>query len=326
MVHENFTEDILFSFNHCPDDFFHDYERYLYNEPQLLKLQTSKTLSFYILNIKSKTALGRIHFLVEKAVGAVSLNKRPFGGMEIKKDLSLNLIAAFINFYENQLKEHGIKSITIKQSPFAYSQTSASKITNSYLRAGYQITHPDLNHYIPIDKQPLEKKIHPMEKRKLRKAQENGFIFYEESPKNLEHIYALVHSCRKEKGQALNITLENLRQAMEGLPDTYKIFGTKAGTETIAVSIVVIVNNRIVYNFLPASLSTYNKWSPMVFLLAHIYDWAKSKKFEIFDLGISAVDNAPQHSLMQFKEHMGGKAGLKCTFGKELKHHDLNED
>lgn len=317
MTTTDFSEDFLFATDHFPNDFAFDFEPYLYNSPQFLELSATSPSTFYILQPKKKKVLARCHFFIIDTA-AFSSYRSPFGGMEMHERLSLDLISKFIAFIEKALKSKGVKTIRITQSPFVYSPGSTSKITNSYLRAGYQITHPDLNHHISINNQGFGQKIYPMERRKLKKALEKEFVFMEESIDALEKVYAFIQLCRKEKQQNLNIALADLHNAMEAMPESYKIFIVKEGDELIAASIIVLVNKRIAYNFLPASLSTHNKWSPMVFLLNHIYEWCQVKSIEIFDLGISSVGNTPQSSLIQFKERMGGEAGLKCTFYKAI--------
>lgn len=314
----HFSLDIAFAVNHCPDGFSYSFERYLYNESNFLQLQNPDLpLSFYILHLKKKRVLARCHFFIQDNI-AVSPYRSPFGGMELDASLSLDVIEAFIDFIEKTIKKRDVKTIKITQSPFIYSPIGASKSMNCYLRAGFQITHPDPNHHITIDEKSFEQKIHAMERRKLHKAMEQGLVFREEGSDAVGRVYAFIQSCRKERHQPLNISLEGLQKAIETLPDTYKIFTVKAGEELIAASITILVNGRIAYNFLPASSSDYNRWSPMVLLLKNLYEWCQAKNIKMLDLGISAVDNTPQYSLIAFKERIGGEMGLKCTYSKSI--------
>lgn len=189
---------------------------------------------------------------------------------------------------------------------------------NCYLRAGFHITHPDPNHHITIDEKSFEQRIHAMERRKLHKAIEQGIVFRKEDADAIGKVYAFIQSCREERQQPLNISLEALQKAIETLPNAYKVFTVKAGEELIAVSITILVNGSIAYNFLPASSIEFNPLSPMVFLLKNLYEWCQAKNIKMLDLGISAVNNVPQYSLIAFKERIGGEAGLKCTYSKSI--------
>ncbi len=312
-----FSQSIAFSTRLPSDKFSYGFERYLYNEKDFLQLHPNDPISFYIFHTKKKKVLGRCHFFVNNAI-ATSPYKSPFGGIELDPLLSLDLIEAFIAYIETTIIARGAKSIKVTQFPFAYSPIAASKLANCYLRAGFQMTHPDPSHHITIGSASFEHKIHAMEGRKLKKAITQGLAFMEEPLDSLEEIYAFIQACRKEKHQNLNISLESLRNAVQNLPHHYKIFTVKAEQELIATSIIIVVNDKIAYNFLPASASAYNKWSPMVFLLKGLYEWCLERGIKILDLGISSVDNTPQYSLIAFKERIGGELGLKCTFFKTL--------
>lgn len=311
-----FSQSIAFS-NCLPDEFSYGFECYLYHEQDFLRLHQAEPISFYILHTKKKKVLGMCHFFVADAI-ATSPYRSPFGGIALEPSLRLDIIEAFIAYVETTIKAKGAKAIKITQFPFAYSPMAASKLTNCYLRAGFQITHPDPGHHIAIESMGFEKKIHSMEGRKLKKAIEKGFIFKEELMRSIEEVYGFIQACRKEKQQNLNISLKNLQHAVKKLPNSYKIFTVRAEKELIAASIIAIVNQRIAYNFLPASSSAYNKWSPMVFLLKGIYEWCQERNVKILDLGISSVDNVPQYSLIEFKERIGGELGLRCTYFKTL--------
>lgn len=313
-----FSTDIQFALNHCPTDYSIAFETYLFNEPQYFQLYTSTPpLSFYILNTKKEFVLGRIRFFI-KGRQALSLPQSPFGGMEINPRLSLALIDEFLFFIESHFAAIGIKTTIVKQFPFTYSEESSSKITNAFIRNGFKVSNPDINHHIVVNSIGLVDKVHSMEKRKIKKVIDGNFVFKEEGFGSLDSIYNFILACRLEKEQNLNTSLVDLQKAVNAMPANYKIFTLGDREKIIACSIVVIVNERIAYNFLPASSTEYKSYSPMVFLLANIYNYCYLNNVQIFDLGISAVDNLPQNTLIDFKERVGGVAGLKCTFEKEI--------
>lgn len=312
-----FSQSIAFLTRLPSDDFSYGFERYLYNETAFLQLHPTDPLSFYILHTKKKKVLGRCHFFFNNTT-ATSPYKSPFGGIELNTSLSLDLIEAFIAYVEKALKQKGAEAIRITQYPFVYAPTSTSKLTNCYLRAGFQLMHPDINHHLIVDSRGFKEKIHAMENRKLNNSIGKGFVFKEEDFDTIAEIYPFIQSCRKEREQNLNISQEEIKRAIKTLPNSYKLFTIRDGGEIIATTIVVIVNEEIAYNFLPASSSAYNRWSPMVFLLKGLYGWCQEKNIKILDLGISSIDNMPQYSLIAFKERIGGEMGLKCAYFKAL--------
>lgn len=300
--------------NSYPEGFRKDFETFLYNEPKHLDLQSESDRStFYIISEAKRKVLGRICFFIpDKKV--YSPLKSPFGSLEFNSMLPLNILSDFLEFIVDHFRKQDIYAIKIKNYASVYAPQQSAKLTNVLLNGGFSIIHPDLNHHINVDEKPFEDIIHKMELRKLRKCIERGFTFSEEAPSSLNEIYHFIQLCRKERSQPISISLDNLKNAVSYFPRQYKIFSIRYHGMLAAATIAVEVNRKILYNFLPASARQYNPYSPMVFLLANLYEYCRRKGYSVLDLGISSIDNEPQLGLMKFKERVGGKSSLKMTF------------
>jgi lipid II:glycine glycyltransferase (peptidoglycan interpeptide bridge formation enzyme) len=101
-------------------------------------------------------------------------------------------------------------------------------------------------------------------------------------------------------------------------PQSYKLFSVSMKNEMVAATVCVKVKDSILYNFLPAHNSSFNMYSPMVFLMEKIYQYTSEKKIRFIDLGVSSINNNPQKGLIRFKERLGSKAVGKLTFLKEI--------
>jgi len=89
----------------------------------------------------------------------------------------------------------------------------------------------------------------------------------------------------------------------------------------LAATVVVIVNKKIAYHFMPAShvdFQDYRKFSPMVFLVENLYKWCQENSIVTLDLGTSYVEMKMKTSLAQFKENIGGKPSEALSWQKTL--------
>jgi CelD/BcsL family acetyltransferase involved in cellulose biosynthesis len=116
----------------------------------------------------------------------------------------------------------------------------------------------------------------------------------------------------------LNIKLQALKALVSKLPDHYKLFSLSSNGDIIACTITVVTGKDVLYYFLPAHNPKYDTYSPMVYLLKKIYEYARKHQFKYLDLGISSIENKPQPDLIKFKERMGGITTSKLLFSRNL--------
>ena len=290
---------------------------YLYNLPEFLALKEGyKPVYCELLDLKEKTVLIQAIFLCDD-ITAVSLPQAPFGGIHYHH-VSIGMVKNFVLKIITYFISRDLKKIIIKNPADIYNQEQNTIITNCLVNAGFVISNFDINHHIDIDQTVFSKKIHKMENRKLIRAIKAKLDFQEVAGKEIAEVYNFISECRDEKKTNMNITFDQLAQAVNRLPEKYKFFIASFHGKIIAATVAVFAYDSILYNYLPASSLAYNKLSPMVFLLSGLYDYCRSKEVKILDLGISSLDNKPQESLVLFKERVGGRATLKLTFQLSL--------
>jgi len=184
---------------------------------------------------------------------------------------------------------------------------------------GYTISNVDINQFIDISPASFDTRIHPMEKRNLDKCRKSGLVFREHPNTEAKMVFNCIRSFRKTRKVPVNIELDTLTRQIKQLPERYTFFSAALEDEMVAATICVKVTDRILYNFLPAHDSRYNMYSPMVFLLDHVYQYAQKGGYEYLDLGISSLNNAPQSGLIRFKQRLGSQINTRFTFTKKIK-------
>ncbi len=290
----------------------------LYNSPEFISLwHELENFTFLIVNPEKEGIAAHINFQIKENT-AVSLSTAPFGSLSISEEVDFETLSKFIDFVEFHLKTKGIRKIIIKHYPGIYHPQSYEKVASVLALNGYNASTIDLNQVIQISNNSFDGIIHPMEKRNLIKSKKTGIIFTEHPNTEAEMVFNGIESFRRARKIPVNIDLKSIMRLVDKFPDKYSFFSASMENDMVAATICVEVKDSVLYNFLPAHNSAYNRFSPLVFLLEQIYKYASVNAMEYIDLGVSSINNDPQKGLIRFKERLGSLSFSKLTFLKEI--------
>jgi hypothetical protein len=131
--------------------------------------------------------------------------------------------------------------------------------------------------------------------------------------------YEFIRACRQERGQELSLPFERVQELFRRFPKEHFLFSVRQPNgEWAALTIAIQVNNEVLYNFYPASPLRCNLLSPVVMLNEGLHAFAQASGLAVLDLGTSSLDTGPNVSLLRFKRHLGGVAGLRLSWRKQL--------
>ena len=310
-----------FSFlvDQIPLGYAFNFENYLFNKIRHINTQgINERADYFIINNIKRRIEGKIHFLFRDGI-AYSPYKSLFGSFEFNPRIHPNVLTEFWEFIEADLRERNTRRVEITNFAGCYSSKKAGVIKNTLEKTGFSVALKAINHHIQIDKDPLRKRMHLMEIRRLEKCQARGFEFVEEKPDSAEEIYDYLNLCRQEQGLKLSIGKEKIREYQEIFPQNYPIFSVRNDNKIIAATFAIKVHRKILYSFLPGSLKKYKNYSPTVMLNEGMYRYCQHHEMDMLDLGISTEkDGHNQKSLIAFKERMGGGLSYKYFFEKDL--------
>ena len=309
----------VFLVDQIPFGYAFNFDNYLFNKIKHINTQgLDERANYFIINNVKKRIEAKIHFLLNDNT-AYSPYKSLYGSFEFNPRIHPNLLVEFWAFIENDLKSRNIETVRITNFASCYSPKKAEIIKRAMEKSSFSIVLTAVNHHISVDENPLEKRMHPMEKRRLKKCIENSFIFTKEPSDNASEIYDYIQSCRKEQGLKVSISKNKLLKYLNDFPQSYPIFSVRHEGKLTATSIAIKVHRRILYSFLPASLMKFRQYSPSVLLNAGLYNYCQDHQIELLDLGISTKpDGKDQDSLIEFKERIGGEMSYKYFFEKRL--------
>lgn len=302
-----------------PFGYAFNFDNYLFNKIKHINTQgIEDRADYFIINNVKKRIEGKIHFLLKDKT-AYSPYKSLFGSFEFSPRIHPNLLVEFWAFIESDLKSRNIDKVKITNFAACYNPKKAEMVLKSMDNSGFSIGMKATNHHISVGENPLEKRMHPMEKRRLAKCRNNDFSFMEEPLANGSEVYDYIHSCRNEQGLNVSVSKDKLLEYLTYFPQNYLIFSVRHKGELAAATIAIKAHRKVLYSFLPASLRKYKQYSPSVLLNVGLYEYCQNHQIEMLDLGISTEpDGKDQDSLIEFKERIGGEKSYKYFFEKKL--------
>ena len=301
----------------APKGFKEDFESFLFNIRAHRLTQTKKGWKeFHLIDRKKKKILASLAFHIQNEK-ARSPFRAPFGSFEFSGSLPIKDLIEFYDYVENELKKMNVSEINIIAPPELYSPLQPV-VTAILILNGYKVLAAEHSSCILVDEQPLSSKVTYDKRKKLRQISKINLEFYELGIHKLKDAYDLISQSRKNKKQSLSMSFDQLSKTVKIFPQSFFVFGVWLNGNLISACITIKVNPSVVYLFYGAHDSRYNKISPFVFLLVHLYQWCFTHKIRMIDLGTSMLNGKVNASLIDFKIRMGSTITNKFTFQKSL--------
>jgi hypothetical protein len=295
-----------------------DFETGIFHDPRHLQLQSlTGWHTFVLLSNKSQTIKALIHYHIE-GVSARSPLRSPYSSFIFSKNVDIVLLKEFVLFTEQKLKENGVQSIVLKNPPEAYAPSENKLMQKVLLGLGYEVQLEEISAVIPITENKLEAILHPSQKKRLRKGNEQGFVFQRVPLKQLSEVYHFLKTCREEKGYTLSMSLNELERTTKIFGENFFLYVVTIDKEFAAANISIQVAPQVLYNFYHDHKASFDQVSPVVFLNEGLYQLCQKNKFSLLDLGTSNDEGQLNESLLNFKLRLGAQPSRKLTFIKNL--------
>jgi hypothetical protein len=254
--------------------------------------------------------------LYERDGTGVSPCRAPFGGISLDPQVPFDALNGLIKAADVEAQQRGLREVRVVCYPFCYAPAASALLAAGFAANGYAVAVTDLNFHIAVTGEPLEGRLHPSERRRLRKCLRAGLHFAEELVPDLPHLYGFVADCRRRRGFPVTLDYAAFEALLLRFPDHYRVFTVRDAGRLAALAVGVRVSPEILYYFYPADDPAYQTYSPTVLLLAGMYEYARSHGYRLLDLGIATDSGQPNPGLIRFKRNMGAEPSLKLTFRK----------
>ncbi|MBC7893504.1 MAG: GNAT family N-acetyltransferase, partial [Sphingobacteriaceae bacterium] len=228
-------------------------------------------------------------------------------------DLPYEALDSLLDAVEKWAVSQNLISIRLTQWPAAYAPELAIRLDHRLKTGGYRPVFTEKNQHLDLTR-PLT--LHDSARRRFRKAERAGFAFEEWKNPDWETAHAFLHAARTRKSLPLSMTAAELRNMGEKFPEEIFVFTVCDGLTLAALGVVIRLNARILYHFLPADSAEYSTFSPTIFLNLHLADWARQRSYGLLDLGISTHHGVLNEGLLRFKANLGAGVSGKSTWEK----------
>jgi hypothetical protein len=290
------------------------YPSFLFHNPFHVLLQNGSEV--YVCYIENKNSIeGRVYVFLDKGE-AKSPYKMAFGGFEFSEHLPYKQIDEWVEFLMDFCKKKLSKSLQITSYPFSYAPEQSHILTQIFLHKGFEIIQSEITHYLPITNNPFIEQLHPSEKRRLQKCKKANFRFELLENYQISEVHQFIQACRERKNFPMSMTLEALSQTIQAFPEQYLVFAVKDKDKIVALTVAIVINANILYNFYPADSPDCLSFSPTVMLIEGLYEFCQKENFTLLDLGISTDKGLANEGLIRFKKNLGAKSALKLSFLK----------
>lgn len=294
-------------------------------EPSLYNLSQHRFLqsplgwhSYFVEDDVEKKVVACIHFNLAEGV-AFSPFRSPFGSVECHPTVPPDILFEFIRFVEIRLKSKGARTIIIKHYPDAYDERQSIILQTFMLNYGYVISSAEVASVIDIGGDLPEESFHRSEQKRLDKAIQSGLQFRELRIEEFPNVYRFIESCRHEKQYSLSMAMQDLKEVIKRFPDRVALFGVFHHHDCAAASISIRVRDGILYDFYHDHTARFDNVSPVVLLVAGIYEYCQRHQIRLLDLGTSTLPTGqPNFGLLRFKKNLGARFTRKFTFEKHL--------
>lgn len=300
------------------------FEPFLYFRPehQVLQRLSGSVLAFFLEDEAREATMAQF-YVVPDAAGpgaARSPAQATFGGPQLAASVTIRALHGLLEQAEDTLRAHGQGALEIRSYPFCYDPAGGSTLAETLRQRGYEVALAEQNYCLDLGRD-YEAHLHPSARRRLAQSRHAGLVLEQEPPLLLPAAYEFIAACRAERGQPpLSLPLDRLQELFRLFAREHLLLSVRApGGEWAALTVVIQASERVLHNFYPASPLAFNYLSPAVLLTAGVHQLGRDLGLQIVDLGRSTLGGRePHESLLRFKRHLGGVAGLKLTWRKNL--------
>jgi len=292
---------------------------YLRPEHQALAPAPGPVLSFYAEDAAAGRTVAQLHVALDAAAGlGRSPGQAPFGGVQLAPGVPAARLHQLLDAAEAAVAGRGLRRLALRGYPFAYDPAGAAQLAEVLRRRRYRVVLAEQNYHLDPNRD-YDAHLHPSERRRLHKCRRHGLHLEQEPPLLLPAAYDFIRACRQERGQALSLPLARVQELFQRFPQDHFLFSVRQPDGGwAALTVAVRVSGRVLYNFYPASPLRCNALSPVVLLNEGLHAFARASGMAVLDLGTSTLPAGPNASLLRFKRHLGGVAGLRLSWEKEI--------
>ncbi|MAV65374.1 MAG: hypothetical protein CMG00_09315 [Candidatus Marinimicrobia bacterium] len=250
-----------------------------------------------------------------------------FGGVVMKKTISLGDILEILNSIENYALEKGAEELTIIPTPLIYNKNNDESLLYALKWRNYLEKEQYYSSIIPINNN-LEKQCQLICKNNGR-----SFDYYDKIIQNnnlkicwsnkFEDFYPILEKDKQKYSSKPTHSINELVKLKKLFPKKIKLLSVYKGTQTIGGSVIFITNSKTAVIFYNSINYDYADLQIATIQIIELIKWAHLDNIKYLDFGVShkaetATPLAPKMSLIKFKENFNSFGTMRFVYNKKL--------
>ena len=238
-----------------------------------------------------------------------------YGGIVVKRDLSLAEAGELVSSLVECLKEAGASKLVCVPTPEINHEQPQNYVDFWMLKAGATCVKADLTSVVEVRREPLDGFRHAAVKA-VKKARANDVRI--ERNDRLDEFYEILAANRKKFGATPTHSRDELEWLLREFPEDIPLWMAYHDGTPIAGSLVYRVNSRVILDFYWAHVDEFQGLRPVSLLVYEISKWAHGEGLRWFDFGTQTIDMVPREGSSRFKETFGALGVFRRTYELEL--------
>lgn len=241
------------------------------------------------------------------------------GSFAVPADLSFADANLLVESVLGYAREDGFDGVQLTLPPAIYQKRFSNYIDFVLIHSGFEYQKREVSSVLFLESSIAETlaKFKPAHRTAVRKAEKSGVRV--ERSNNLPAFYNILEqNLSIRHGVQPTHTLEELDRLAQIFPDRINLFAAFLEKQMIAGVVNFCVSDSVVLAFYISHDESFQKYRPINLLFYHIFDWAISKGYKVFDFGIFTVNEEPNLGLARFKENFGASGIFRDTLAIRL--------
>tara|TARA_Y100000590_G_C15710311_1_gene1010028 strand:- start:455 stop:1444 length:990 start_codon:yes stop_codon:yes gene_type:complete len=276
-----------------------------------------------LLFILNKKIIAILPAALIKSAKTNTLHSHPgasYGGL-VYKQLSFIECDLILKALENYCRSNKISSFLLVPTPQLYHNNYNENLLYAMLWNNYIIEESYISSIVDLRRH--NSAIKYLSNRKQRYIKNLNPNIHIKWTTNVDDFYPILVSNKKIHRAKPTHTIDELKRLIKLMPKSFSLMVTYFNDIPIGGTFNFIANKKVLLVFYNMINYKYQKYNPATYQLYTILEWAKSKKYDFVDFGVSQISTntdplSPHYSLINFKEQFGSNGMLRITLQKNI--------
>jgi hypothetical protein len=243
-------------------------------------------------------------------VNVVSHPGSTMGGLIYHKKHGLRDVLMMLEEAIQYYKDMKINSLELRIAEPIFSYPGDGELTYLLWHRGFALQSRELSSCIYLQSSDWTEYGRKRNLDYIKSLKRSGVLV--ELTEDVRAAYALIENNLDKRYQKKPThSLQELLTLKQQYPDKINIWIARFDNKAIVTVVTFVVNTRTIHVFYIAQDYEYSSMHALTLLFSEILDYYKKRGFQWFNFGISSRGDVIKWGILEFKEHIGGRATFR---------------